>query len=67
MSTRCQEQWIGSLQIGDSVEDFDKVWAKLADGNKVPMLMRSSSGVMISIDQEDEPIVPLGWQAKDCR
>ena len=73
MSTRSQEQWalldsgathpLRPLEPGDNLEDFDKVWVTLADGHRVPMLM-SSSGVMVSVDQAVEPIVPLGWLAE---
>ena len=56
-----------SLDINDKVNELQRVWVSLADGNKVPMLM-SSGGVMISTDFTVEPIIPLGWLAEvGCR
>ena len=52
-----------SLESTDKLEGLQKVWVSLADGNRTPMLM-SVAGVMISVDQQVEPIVPVGWMAR---
>ena len=56
-----------SLVPGDDLAVCQKVWVALADGHRVPMLM-TPSGIMLSVDQKVEPIVPLGWLAdRGCR
>ena len=73
MSTSMEDQWalldsgathpLRPLAADDCLDDFEKVWVALADGKKVPMLM-TAAGVMISVDQNIEPIIPLGWLAE---
>ena len=56
-----------SLEKDDDLALCQKVWVALADGHKVPMLM-TAAGVMLSVDQRVEPIIPLGWLAdRGCR
>ena len=73
MSTSMEDPWalldsgathpLRPLAADDCLEDFEKVWVALADGKKVPMQM-TAAGVMISVDQNIEPIIPLGWLAE---
>ena len=56
-----------SLVPGDDLAEGQKVWVALADGHRVPMLM-TPAGIMLSVDQKVEPIIPLGWLAdRGCR
>ena len=51
------------LEIGDEPTKMDQVMVSLADGTKIKMLM-TKGGVMVSLDEAIEPIIPLGWLAQ---
>ena len=51
-----------SLEVGDQPETMSQVRVSLADGTKIDMLM-TKAGVMV-LDQNIEPIIPLGWLAR---
>ena len=51
------------LEIGDEPTKMDQVMVSLADGTKIKMLM-TKGGVMLSLDEAIEPIIPLGWLAQ---
>ena len=52
-----------SLEVGDDPTSMSQVRVALADGTKIDMLM-TRAGVMVALDQNIEPIIPLGWLAQ---
>ena len=52
-----------SLEVGDDPTSMSQVRVALADGTKIDMLM-TKAGVMVALDQNIEPIIPLGWLAQ---
>ena len=51
------------LEVGDDPSSMAQVWVSLADGTKIEMLM-TKGGVMVALDANIEPIIPLGWLAR---
>ena len=51
------------LEVGDEPASMTQVRVSLADGTKIDMLM-TKGGVMVSLDPQIEPIIPLGWLAQ---
>ena len=49
--------------MGDDPSQMSQVRVALADGTKIDMLM-TKAGVMVALDQNIEPIIPLGWLAQ---
>ena len=48
---------------GENLNQYEKVWVTLADGHRIQLYM-TPTGVMVTENQEAEPIIPCSWLDK---